>query len=155
MKVYLWVVISLCFLSSCDPGFNECMKVKNISGKTLVFYIQKNAKYRLDSLGFRTYNRDLALSFSSETDSVLWIRAIVPSGKEISIHDDGGIGYIHYSDSQTATAFFNDRFDTVFVENFFLSKDLFDFNLWTQDVETQKLSSKAIFSTIIARGDIR
>ena len=140
---------------SCDPVYQEEMNIHNRSGMPLTFSIKYNEFPNFDTFYLRYNNPEIFLDFFMAEDSAYLVLATIEHDQHLVLHQDGGVGYVNFDDSQSALSIFKETYDTIFLENKILNKAIMNFDNWNQKVERPRHSSYAYFNLDIFRGDVQ
>lgn len=154
MKYILFCFVLTCYSFSCGPEFFEDMKINNKSGRNLNFYLALQDNIYYDTNNVKYLNPEIKLNFGLNQDSSIWIRAQVEKGQTLVLHRDYDY-YYSFAGDRNGLDLFKSRYDTIFVENFFLNKPLMDFNRWNSREENSKRLYKTYYSLDIVRSDVQ
>lgn len=118
------------------------------------FYLALQDNIYYDTNNVKYLNPEIQLNFGLNQDSSIWIRAQVEKGQTLVLHRDYDY-YYSFAGDRNGLDLFKSRYDTIFVENFFLNKPLMDFNRWNSREENSKRLYKTYYSLDIVRSDVQ
>jgi hypothetical protein len=142
---------------SCDPTFEETMKIANGTDKILTVIIEKKGDY---TTYHKPYNFDYRNPFRDSCniigDTLLVVERNVQPDSELVLWVDGGVGYLSLRTKEDGIVMFNKLCDRFYLKNFKLKKDIKDFNNWNIwfDPEGGKGHDESRFIFEIGNNDI-